>query len=213
MRNIFKNLLKFLIKLFEASKDQDKSLSLEEKSIEIPPELIAENKPVDSSQVTKKEDFQDVLSKFEKGVANLATDSNTIRLRKIIKDEFGGGRSGWDLQCTEYAQFKIQQLGTTIKWPADRPRHGGMWAGIFEKRGLYKVLDSPKAGCAMCFTAGFKTPAMNETGHVAFIEQVFDDESVKITEANWPPPGKYNERRVSKVEWQDKHKCRFIDFL
>lgn len=174
---------------------------------------LTESKPIDNPQVVPKEDFQDALPKFKIGVANLADDDNTIKLRKIINDEFGGDINGWDLQCTEYAQFRIQQMGITIKWPADRPRHGGLWAGIFEKRGLlYRVLDSPKAGCAMCFTTGFRTPEMNATGHVAFVEQVFDDESVKITEANWPPPGKYNERRVPKEEWQDKHKCRFVDF-
>jgi len=173
---------------------------------------LTENKPVDGPQVAPKEDFQDAFPKFKRGVANLANDDNTIKLRKIINDEFGGGSNGWDLQCTEYAQFRIQQMGITIKWPTDRPRHGGLWAGIFEKRGLYKVLDTPKAGCAMCFTTGFRTPEMNATGHVAFVEQVFDDGFVKITEANWPPPGKYNERRVPKAEWQGKHKCRFVDF-
>lgn len=173
---------------------------------------LTENKPVDSSQVVPKEDVQDAFPKFKIGVANLANDDNTIKLRKIINDEFGGSRNGWNLQCTEYAQFKVQQMGITIKWPADRPRHGGLWAGIFEKHGLYKVFDIPKAGCAMCFTTGFRTPEMNATGHVAFVEQVFDDESIKITEANWPPPGKYNERRVPKAEWQDKYKCRFVGF-
>jgi len=174
---------------------------------------LTEKKPIDRSQVAPKEDFQDAFPKFKIGVANLANDNNTINLRKIINDEFGGSRNGWDLQCTEYTQFRVQQMGIAIKWPVDRPRHGGLWAGIFEKCGFYEVLNTPKAGCAMCFTTGFRTPEMNTIGHVAFVEQVFNDESVKITEANWPPPGKYNERRVSKAEWQDKHKCRFVDFL
>jgi len=173
---------------------------------------LTENKPVDNSQVPPKEDIQDALPKFKIGVANLAHGDNTIKLRKIINYEFGLDFDNDELQCTEYTQYRIQQMGIKIQWPTKRGRNGGNWANIFKKYGLYKILDSPKAGCAMCFTTGFRTPAMNATGHVAFVEQVFDDESVKITEANWPPPGKYNERRVPKAEWQDKHKCRFVDF-
>ena len=140
---------------------------------------------------------------------NLANDQNTIKLRKIIKDEFGGGAHGWDLQCTEYVHYKAQQVGIAIQWPSDRPRHGGKWAAIFERNKLYKVLDTPKAGCAMSFTGGLRDLNI---GHVAFVEEVFKDESIKISEANWPPPGKYFERVLSKAEWKDKFKGRFIDF-
>ncbi len=152
------------------------------------------------------------LPQFRIGIANMANDSNTIKLRKIIKDEFGGGKNGWELQCTEYVQYRAARMGIVIRWPADRPRHGGRWAAIFERNGIYKILTEPKAGCAMSFTTGFRTPAMNETGHVAFVEQVLLDGSVKVSEANWPSMGKYNERVLPPAEWRDKYRCRFIDF-
>ncbi len=173
---------------------------------------LSETKPAEQAQRIVKEDISNEFPQFQKAVANLVNDTNTIKLRKIIGDEFGGGTNGWDLQCTEYVCYKLRQIGVRISWPADRPRHGGRWAGIFEKNGLYKVLSEPKAGCAMCFTTGFKTAAMNETSHVAFVEQILEDGSVKISEANWPPPGKYNERVVPVIEWRDKYKCRFVDF-
>ena len=149
---------------------------------------------------------------FRKGVPNLADDPNVLHLRAIINDEFGGGKNRWELQCTEYAQYRVKQLGIDIRWPVKFGRHGGKWASIFEQRGLYKVLDYPKTGCAMSFTGGFKSLAMMETGHVAFVEEVFADGSVRITEANWPPPGKFNERIIPLQEWQEKWKARFIDF-
>lgn len=149
---------------------------------------------------------------FRKGVPNLADDPNVIRLREIINDEFGGGKNRWELQCTEYAQYRIQQLGINIRWPVKSGRHGGKWADIFERHGLYKVLDYPKGGCTMSFTAGFKSPEMMGTGHVAFVEKVSADGSARIAEANWPPPGKYNERIVPLQEWREKWKARFIDF-
>ncbi len=173
---------------------------------------LTEEKPLELTQRVIKEDASSEFPQFKKAVANLASDINTIKLRKIIEDEFRGSANSWDLQCTEYVCYKLRQMGVRISWPAERPRHGGRWAGIFERSGLYKILNEPKAGCAMCFTTGFRTAAMNETGHVAFVEQVLEDGSVKISEANWPPPGKYNERVMPISEWRDKYKCRFVDF-
>lgn len=173
---------------------------------------LTEEKPVVQTERVVKEDISNELPQFKIAVANLANDLNTAKLRKIIDDEFGGSINSWDLQCTEYVCYKLRQMRVRISRPAERPRHGGKWADIFERHGLYKVLTEPKAGCAMCFTTGFKSAAMNETGHVAFVEQVLEGGSVKISEANWPQPGKYNERVVPVSEWRDKYKCRFIDF-
>lgn len=173
---------------------------------------LIEHKPVSRFQITKKEEFQDTFLKFKIGVTNLAVDDNTIKLRKLINYEFGLDFNRDELQCTEYVQYKFQQMGINIQWPVRTNRNGGNWANIFESYGLYKVLNKPKPGHAICFTTGFRTAQMNKYGHVAFVEQVFDDGSIRVSEANWPRPGKYNERMVSKIEWQNKHKCRFIDF-
>jgi|GEM_PF-531555 len=171
---------------------------------------LTENLPIkQSADLPKKESVNDMSPVFKIGVQNLANDFNTVKLRKIINDEFGGGANGYDLQCTEYAQYKIKQLGFTIIWPSERPRHGGRWATIFENSGKYKVSSQPKAGSAMSFTSGLQN---SNIGHVAFVEEIYNDESIKISEANWPPPGKYNERILAKSLWQDKYKGRFIDF-
>ena len=155
---------------------------------------LTETKPAElpKQQPTeeKSDNIESELPVFKVGTANLANDSNAIKLRKIIGDEFGGGKNGWDLQCTEYVQYRVKQNGITIKWPVDRPRDGGKWADIFERNKLYKVLDKPKVSCAVSFTAGFRSPEMNKTGHTAFVEEVLNDEVIKISEANWPPPGK-----------------------
>src|SRR3989344_1961257 len=173
---------------------------------------LAEEKPVESQKRAVKEDARQELPEFRIGVANNARDSNTLKVRKIINYEFGLNFEEDELQCTEYVQYRALRVGINIKWPTKTGRNGGSWETIFETHELYKVFDEPKAGCAMSFTTGFRTPAMNRTGHVAFVEQVMEDGSVKISEANWPPPGKYNERVVSISEWRDKYKCRFVDF-
>jgi surface antigen len=173
---------------------------------------LSEESPERKEEIKVVDDnMNSLLPNFKPREVNLTGSENTLKVRKIIRDEFGGGVNKYPLQCTEYVQYKIQQiLGVTIQWPSDRPRHGGKWANIFEKNGLYKILDKPKAGCAMSFTAGLGTA--NEYGHIAFVEAVYDDESIDISEANWPPPGKYYERKLSKTEWQDKYKGKFIDF-
>lgn len=174
--------------------------------------LSEENHFTEQSPIVK-ESIQDALPEFKIGVANYADDSNTKKVRQFIKDEFTGGKNGWDLQCTEYAQYKVlQQVNIIIQWPSDRPRHGGFWADIFTKHNMYKVLDNPKTGCTMSFTKGFKNPKAQETGHVAFVEKVFDDGSIRISEANWPPPGKYFERTLKPQEWKDKWGGRFVDY-
>lgn len=173
--------------------------------------FLVEDSPIKQIvELQKKESTDDILPVFKAGVINLVNDANTIKLRKIIKDAFGLGANGCCLQCTEYVHYRVQRMGITIKWPNERPRHGGRWATIFEKSGQYKVLSKPKAGCAMSFTSGIKN---SNVGHVAFVEEVYNNESIKISEANWPPPGKYYERILSKSQWQDKYKGRFIDFI
>jgi len=145
---------------------------------------------------------------FQRCIPNFANDRDTIELRKFINDEFGGDRNGWDLQCTEYVQYKMKQLGIDIRWPVKSNRNGGNWATIFEKFQTYKVLNEPKMGYAACFAVTEKMPY----GHIAFVEKVEEDGSIYISEANWPGNGKYFERPLDKLKWQNQYKIRFIDF-
>lgn len=155
------------------------------------------------------------ILQFIRGEPYSANSPIVQKLRELIGDEFGLGRSGDYLNCTEYVQFRVKEkLGVHINWPSDRPRNGGKWASIFDRNNLYKTFDSPKINCAISFTAGISSnPATNDIGHVAFVEKVNEDFSVEISEANWPNQGKYNERRLEPWQWQGKYKCRFIDFL
>ena len=157
--------------------------------------------------------------RFVIGQTNLADNPNTIEVRKIINDEFGGGLNKWNLQCTEYTQYRVKtKLGITIQWPVKSGRNGGKWWKIFQDAGLYKIVSEPKAGCAICFTAGLSSDLkINEIGHVAFVEEVLPDGSVRVSEANWPPPGQqpqgqYNKRIIPKEKWQNQYKAQFVDF-
>ena len=152
---------------------------------------------------------------FKISIPNLANDAMTLLVRKEINDEYGGGKNGWELQCKEYATFRVKtKLGVTIAWPVQSGRHGGKWADIFEKHKKYKVLAEPKANCTMSFTMGISSnQKTNEIGHVAFVEEVYPDGSIRISEANWPRNGIYNERVLTVAEWKDKYKGRFVEFV
>lgn len=145
---------------------------------------------------------------FVVGEPNRRDSANTLAVRAVINDEFGGGRHKWDLQCTEYVQFRLHQLGIDIDWPIRHSRNGGRWANIFAEHEKYRVLSEPKKHCAVSFTNGI----IGGVGHVAVVERVNKDESIKISEANWPGEGMYNERVLSRPEWQDKYRGQFIAF-
>lgn len=140
------------------------------------------------------------------GVLNDSKSQNTILIRKFINDEFGGGKNNWDLQCVEYVHYKIKNLGCDIDWPIKNGRDGGKWASIFLSQKKYTVSDDPTTHCAMSFTK------LSGYGHVAFVETVLSDGSVKISEANWPDNGKYNERIVNNV-MQQKYGAKYIKFI
>lgn len=142
---------------------------------------------------------------FIVGLPNNYNDEITKKVREIINDEFGGGTHKWPLQCTEYTQYKIISNGRKIDWPVDRPRNGGRWAEIFQKQGKYEVSSSPVVGSAMSFTI------LGGYGHIAFVEDVLPNGSIKISEANWPGDGKYNERVINKI-LQEKYGAKFINF-
>ncbi len=160
----------------------------------------------------KKKNISTQKPVFKIGIPNLWNDTNTKIVREVIGDEFGGEKHKWDLQCTEYVFYKLKQNGVKIKWPVRSGRDGGKWGEIFKKFNLYKVSDKPTVGGAMCFTDGFKTLAAKKTGHIAYIEKVFADGSIFISEANVPGLGKYNERKLSPALWRDRYKGQFVDF-
>jgi surface antigen len=43
---------------------------------------------------------------------------------------------------------------------------------------------------------------MSPKGHVSYVEAVFPDKSIQVSEANWPEDGIYNERVMVEEEWR-----------
>jgi len=209
MNELINEFVKGLVLLFQ----KKKSNSVKEEGV-VEQKLSDESREVVETENTEKKVVTEIIFQFIKGEAHLADNPTVEKIRELIKDEFSLGKSGDCLNCTEYVQFRVKQkTGIDIKWPLDRPRNGGKWATIFERNNLYRVFDSPVVDCAVSFTDNISNNSeTNKIGHVAFVEKVNDDDSIEISEANWPNQGKYNERRLEKSHWKDKYRCRFISF-
>lgn len=171
--------------------------------------------PVPKTKTAEELEGEQIMSLLMRSQTNPADSEATKRLRKFINYEFGLDFEKDHLQCTEYVHFKVlKELGTKIDWTGRvGPRHGVAWPDQFLTLKRYRVLDMPKKGYTMSFTAGCTVPP----GHVAFVEEVLNDDSIVISEANWPPPGQkeqgqYNKRPLSKKDWKEKYRGRFVDF-
>jgi hypothetical protein len=147
------------------------------------------------------------------GAPNKSDSAASLYIRKRIRDQFNGGANNWPLQCTEGAAFfLLYNHGITIEWPVKYGRHGGLWPAIFEHFKMFCELPEPHAGGTVHFTSGLGSKAVNEIGHVAYVQKVNKAGDIFIKEFNWPNSGKYNERWVTRDQWQNKYKARFIRY-
>lgn len=151
------------------------------------------------------EDLEDraahVYPAFHIGEPNRDDDPSTERLRALINDEFGAGEVGLPLQAEEYVLYRLWKRGAKIAWPPVRPRSPGTWASILASVPGIRVSPEPTPGAVMEFTLPHEG---GETfGHLAYVEAVFPDGTLQLSEANWPEEGIYNERALTSAEWQE----------
>jgi len=138
-----------------------------------------------------------IYPKFVKGVENSVDDANTSYVRTLIKDEFGLARSEFPLQAGEYVLYRLWRRSLRIEWPSARPRVPGIWHSILKgKKGVYMSMI-PKVGAIMEYMLN------DEVGQLAYVEAVFPDETISISEVNNPDSGIYSERELLKEEWKE----------
>lgn len=138
-----------------------------------------------------------VYPKFIIGEVNDHDDPNTIRVRAIIGDMFGGARGEMPLQAGEYVTYRLHRKGLDISWPAIRPRVPGLWHSLLKGVTGIHIGITPKTGAIMEYML------TDDIGHLAYVEAVFPDETINISEANFPDSGIYNERVLTRDEWRE----------
>lgn len=139
----------------------------------------------------------EVFPQFVVGEVYDVDTPSTIRLRAIIADEFCGGALELPLQAGEYVLYRLVRRGIRISWPLERPRTLGRWHALL--RGVLGVHSGviSKTGTIMEYTLE------HDMGHLAYVEAVFPNETILISEANYPDNGIYNERTLTREEWRE----------
>ena len=138
-----------------------------------------------------------VYPEFRIGQENSVDHPNTAHVRAILGDTFSIGRSEFPLQAGEYALYRLWKKGIRIEWPTIRPRVPGLWHKILKGTPKIHVGVTPKAGSIMEYMLN------NDVGHLAYVEAVFPDNTIAISEVNFPDSGIYNERELTKEEWKE----------
>jgi hypothetical protein len=148
----------------------------------------------------RKDDIADratyVHPTFIVGEENLVDNPNTAHVRAILGDPFGLGRSEFSLQAGEYVLYRLWKRGKRIVWPDVRPRVPGAWHTILRGAENVHIGVLPKVGAIM------ECVLENDTGHLAYVEAVFPDGTITISEANYPDAGTYGERELIEDEWK-----------
>ena len=138
-----------------------------------------------------------VHPQFRVGGENLIDHSNTAYVRTIINDIFGLSRSEFPLQAGEYIVYRLWKKGLRIAWPETRPRVPGVWHSILKGVPGIHIGVIPKAGSVMEYILE------GDIGHLAFVEAVFPDETISLSEVNYPDSGIYNERELTRDMWRE----------
>lgn len=137
-----------------------------------------------------------VYPDFVIGQENSVDHANTAHVRTIIGDVFGISRSEFPLQAGEYVLYRLWKKGIRIQWPETRPRVPGVWHKILKGVPNVSIGVTPKVGSIMEYMLD------SEVGHLAYVEAIFPDDTLTISEVNYPDSGIYNERELSKEEWK-----------
>lgn len=139
---------------------------------------------------------EDVHPEFTEGVMYDAHHVETIKLRACINDQFCGARADLPLLSTEYATYQLQLFKRHIAWHKDSPRVPGSWQHLLKGLAGIHMSVLPKAQSVMEYI-------IDDVGHLAFVEAVFPDNSIKIKEVGYPEDGFYREIIMVQEEYRE----------
>ncbi len=125
-----------------------------------------------------------------------ADDAETIKLRACINDEFGGARAGLALTPAEYVTYKLAVAKRSISWPKDGPRVPGSWQKRLRGSEGIHMSIAPSTGDIMEYS-------VEDVGYLAYVEAVFPDNSIKLSQVGVPDAGQYTERVMTQEEYRE----------
>lgn len=196
-KDVYVNVLSRYEKVFETISDEDIKAILDENTLfdreefsKLLNSLVSkarETKRV-ADEKAKKEAEEKAKKEAEEQAKKEAAAKEAARNRQITTVDFApidpnftaainGGAWG---NCTYYVYNRVAQLGKPI--PSPSMGHAFMWSDSARSMG-YNVSHTPKTGTVAVFRQG--VAGSDPTyGHVAFVEKVFADGSVLVSEMN-----------------------------
>lgn len=196
-KDVYVNVLSRYEKVFETISDEDIKAILDENTLfereefsKLLNSLVAkarETKRI-ADEKAKKEAEEKAKKEAEEKAKKEATAKEAARKNQITTVDFApidpnftaainGGAWG---NCTYYVYNRVAQLGKPI--PSPSMGHAFMWSNSARGMG-YNVSHTPKTGTIAVFSQG--VAGSDPTyGHVAFVEKVFADGSVLVSEMN-----------------------------
>ena len=138
----------------------------------------------------------DVYPQFQSGVQYDAYNTQTIKLRACIDDMFHGGKSNHILSAAEYAQYKLEQKKIFIDWDDIRLRIPGTWQRKLRGRYGIHIGIYPKQHAVMEYI-------VDDIGHLAFVESVFPDGSIIISEIGAGDDAYYTQQTLKTEQYRE----------
>lgn len=138
----------------------------------------------------------DVFPHFTTDTEYVHDHPETIKLRAFIGDAFGGARGMFALSAEEYVYYKLRKQNRQISWGTERSRIAGTWQRKLKgKQGVY-IRVTPKTDAVMEYV-------IDDVGYLAFVEAVYPDNSVKVSEIASEENSVYREYTYTPEQWRE----------
>ena len=138
----------------------------------------------------------DIYPTFVSNNIYLAADSETKKLRQVIRDEFFTAELYLPLQAVEFVAYKLKEQNISIPWSKERPRLAGLWRDLLKGHLGVKIGISPKTGSIL------EGKLENGLGFVGYVAAVYPGDDISLLSVGKEVEGKYKEEKLSKEEWQ-----------
>jgi len=142
-------------------------------------------------------DVAAVLPQFQIDAVYTHTTKEAQQLRAYIRDEFGGGHADLTLTDAEYVSYRLQEQGSPIDWGTSMTqRIPGTWQRQLRGRAGMYIAITPTDSCVMEYV-------IDDIGFVAYVDEVYPDESIKVSHVGRVVPGQYTEYMMPKEEYRE----------
>lgn len=143
-----------------------------------------------------REQVTDVFPILVEDIVYSFDNPQTQMLRMCIRDSFAGGVAEVPLTDVEYVTYALSKRNISITWPTVRPRVAGAWQKILRGKHGIHIGITPKTDTVMEY-------AVDDIGHVCYVEAVFSDETIKVRGIGLLEEGVLSVLMLGKEEWRE----------